>query len=90
MDNALPSPILLNISSIFVLFLICMSIFVSSRVKEYHIDGFRFDLASVLCRGPDGSPFDAPPLIKVLLAISSLRWDFFFICLFCAFLARYI
>ena len=76
MDNALPSPILLNISSIFVLFLICMSIFVSSRVKEYHIDGFRFDLASVLCRGPDGSPLDAPPLIKVLLAISSLRWDF--------------
>ena len=76
MDNALPSPILLNISSIFVLFLICMSIFVSSRVKEYHIDGFRFDLASVLCRGPDGSPLGAPPLIKVLLAISSLRWDF--------------
>ncbi|CAN6167297.1 unnamed protein product, partial [Urochloa humidicola] len=34
-------------------------------VKEYHIDGFRFDLASVLCRGLDGSPLDAPPLIKV-------------------------
>uniref|UniRef100_A0A453L111 Glycosyl hydrolase family 13 catalytic domain-containing protein n=4 Tax=Triticinae TaxID=1648030 RepID=A0A453L111_AEGTS len=33
-------------------------------VKEYHIDGFRFDLASVLCRGPDGSPLDAPPLIR--------------------------
>uniref|UniRef100_A0A0D9XEN7 isoamylase n=1 Tax=Leersia perrieri TaxID=77586 RepID=A0A0D9XEN7_9ORYZ len=33
-------------------------------VQEYHIDGFRFDLASVLCRGPDGCPLDAPPLIK--------------------------
>uniref|UniRef100_A0A0E0M292 Glycosyl hydrolase family 13 catalytic domain-containing protein n=1 Tax=Oryza punctata TaxID=4537 RepID=A0A0E0M292_ORYPU len=33
-------------------------------VEEYHIDGFRFDLASVLCRGPDGCPLDAPPLIK--------------------------
>ncbi|KAL5201712.1 hypothetical protein ABZP36_036066 [Zizania latifolia] len=33
-------------------------------VEEYHIDGFRFDLASVLCRGPDGRPLDAPPLIK--------------------------
>ena len=80
MDTALPSPILLDSSSIFVLFLICMDVFVSSRVTEYHIDGFRFDLASVLCRGPDGSPLDAPPLIKVLapplikvLAISSLR-----------------
>jgi hypothetical protein len=65
-----------------------MSAFVSSRVKEYHIDGFRFDLASVLCRGPDGSPLDAPPLIKVLLAISSLQWFFSFSCHFCAFLVR--
>lgn len=40
------------------------------RVTEYHVDGFRFDLASVLCRGTDGSPLDAPPLIKVSLALS--------------------
>ncbi|MBA0691824.1 hypothetical protein Goari_009433, partial [Gossypium aridum] len=33
-------------------------------VVEYHIDGFRFDLASVLCRGTDGSPLGAPPLIR--------------------------
>lgn len=29
------------------------------------MDGFRFDLASVLCRGTDGSPLNAPPLIRV-------------------------
>lgn len=41
-------------------------------VKEYHIDGFRFDLASVLCRGPDGSPLDAPPLIREIAKDSVL------------------
>lgn len=35
------------------------------RVIEYHVDGFRFDLASVLCRGTDGSPLNAPPIIRV-------------------------
>ncbi|KAG0492586.1 hypothetical protein HPP92_005984 [Vanilla planifolia] len=35
-------------------------------VEEYHIDGFRFDLASVLCRGPDGTPLNAPPIIKAI------------------------
>lgn len=35
-------------------------------VVEYHVDGFRFDLASVLCRGTDGSPLDAPPLIRAI------------------------
>lgn len=35
------------------------------RVVEYHVDGFRFDLASVLCRNSDGSPLSAPPLIRV-------------------------
>ncbi|CAB4297697.1 unnamed protein product [Prunus armeniaca] len=33
------------------------------QVTEYHVDGFRFDLASVLCRGSDGSPLSAPPLL---------------------------
>ncbi|XP_026434428.1 isoamylase 3, chloroplastic-like [Papaver somniferum] len=35
-------------------------------VTEYHIDGFRFDLASVLCRDTDGSPLNAPPLIRAI------------------------
>ncbi|KAK9116253.1 hypothetical protein Sjap_015200 [Stephania japonica] len=35
-------------------------------VTEYHVDGFRFDLASVLCRGIDGSPLDSPPIIKAI------------------------
>lgn len=29
---------------------------------EYHIDGFRFDLASILGRNQDGSPMSNPPL----------------------------
>lgn len=35
-------------------------------VDEYHVDGFRFDLASVLCRATDGSPMSAPPLIRAI------------------------
>lgn len=33
---------------------------------EYHLDGFRFDLASVLGRAPDGSPLLNPPLLETL------------------------
>lgn len=33
-------------------------------VEEYHVDGFRFDLASSLCRGERGEPLAAPPLIR--------------------------
>ncbi|KAA8538124.1 hypothetical protein F0562_027732 [Nyssa sinensis] len=36
-------------------------------VVEYHVDGFRFDLTSVLCRGTDGSPLNAPPLIRAIV-----------------------
>ncbi|KAG5031256.1 hypothetical protein JHK85_015238 [Glycine max] len=43
-------------------------------VTEYHVDGFRFDLASVLCRGIDGSPLNAPPLIRVVNNIPSIRY----------------
>jgi glycogen operon protein len=32
-------------------------------VQEMHVDGFRFDLASVLTRGGDGSPQSNPPLV---------------------------
>ncbi|KAJ3693124.1 hypothetical protein LUZ60_012219 [Juncus effusus] len=35
-------------------------------VTEYHIDGFRFDLASVLCRDTNGSPLKSPPIIKAI------------------------
>ena len=35
-------------------------------VTEYKIDGFRFDLASILGRNEDGSPMDQPPLLKSL------------------------
>jgi len=33
---------------------------------EYHIDGFRFDLAAILGRAPDGSPLNNPPLLESL------------------------
>ena len=34
-------------------------------VSEYHVDGFRFDLASALTRRPvDGAPLSAPPVIR--------------------------
>ncbi len=33
---------------------------------EYHIDGFRFDLASILSRDPWGAPLPNPPLLETL------------------------
>ena len=35
-------------------------------VAEYHIDGFRFDLASILGRNQDGTPMSNPPLLESL------------------------
>ena len=35
-------------------------------VIEYRVDGFRFDLASILGRSEDGSPMSSPPLLKNL------------------------
>ncbi len=32
-------------------------------VREMHVDGFRFDLGSVLARGEDGSPLAHPPVV---------------------------
>lgn len=32
-------------------------------VEEMHVDGFRFDLASVLTRGINGEPLDYPPIL---------------------------
>jgi glycogen operon protein len=34
--------------------------------SEYHIDGFRFDLASILGRDPWGAPMANPPLLETL------------------------
>lgn len=52
-------------------------------VSEYHIDGFRFDLASILGRDQNGTPLPNPPLLEMLaydpiLANSKLiaeAWD---------------
>lgn len=35
-------------------------------VVEYRVDGFRFDLASILGRNEDGSPMSKPPLLQAL------------------------
>ncbi|WP_299485668.1 glycogen debranching protein GlgX [Acaryochloris sp. IP29b_bin.137] len=35
-------------------------------VSEMHIDGFRFDLASVMARGETGEPLDNPPLLWMI------------------------
>jgi isoamylase len=41
-------------------------------VAEYHIDGFRFDLASILGRAADGTPLASPPLLEALAQDSIL------------------
>ena len=40
---------------------------------EYHIDGFRFDLAAILDRAPDGTPLANPPLVESLAHDPVLR-----------------
>ena len=35
-------------------------------VTEYRVDGFRFDLASILGRNEDGTPMSSPPLLQSL------------------------
>ena len=35
-------------------------------VVEYRVDGFRFDLATILGRAPDGGPLASPPLLESL------------------------
>ena len=35
-------------------------------VTEMHIDGFRFDLASIFTRGLDGKPMSHPPLLEAI------------------------
>ncbi len=35
-------------------------------VSEYHVDGFRFDLAAILGRSQSGDPLANPPLLEIL------------------------
>ncbi len=42
-------------------------------VREFHVDGFRFDLAAALTRGPDGRPLEDPPLLARIAAEPDLR-----------------
>lgn len=39
---------------------------------EYHVDGFRFDLASCLCRDEHGKPMTDPPLIREIAECEEL------------------
>ncbi len=41
--------------------------------EEMHVDGFRFDLASILTRGPDTHPMDHPPLLLDIQNDPSLK-----------------
>ncbi len=41
--------------------------------KEMHVDGFRFDIATALCRGKDGELIKNPPLIKAIEAEPALK-----------------
>lgn len=40
---------------------------------SYHVDGFRFDLASILGRSPEGAPMSNPPLLQSLAFDPLLR-----------------
>jgi glycogen operon protein len=42
-------------------------------VAEFHVDGFRFDLAAILGRAPDGSLLPNPPLLESLANDPVLR-----------------
>ncbi len=42
-------------------------------VLHMHVDGFRFDLASVLTRGPDGQVLPNPPLVEHIAEDPALR-----------------
>lgn len=35
-------------------------------VNEMHVDGFRFDLASIFSRGPNGEPLSLPPILELI------------------------
>lgn len=35
-------------------------------IEEMHVDGFRFDLASIFTRDPDGHPIEHPPILEAI------------------------
>ncbi len=41
-------------------------------VTEMHVDGFRFDLASILGRGSDGRVLESPPILEIIAADPAL------------------
>jgi len=43
-------------------------------VTQHHVDGFRFDLGSVLSRGPDGAEMPVPPVLWNI-ELSRVLWD---------------
>lgn len=43
------------------------------RTSELGVDGFRFDLASIMTRGTDGQPLSSPPLIERIAKDPALR-----------------
>jgi isoamylase len=47
-------------------------------VREMHVDGFRFDEASILARGEDGAPLDHPPVLWHIETSSVLENTKFF------------
>lgn len=51
--------------------LICESL--KYWVHTMGVDGFRFDLASVLCRNTDGSPMDRPPVVERISKDPTMR-----------------
>ncbi|MFC1408265.1 glycogen debranching protein GlgX [Streptacidiphilus sp. N1-12] len=42
-------------------------------VADFHVDGFRFDLAAILSRDEDGTPLPNPPLLELLAFDPVLR-----------------
>ncbi len=45
-----------------------------SWALDFHVDGFRFDLAAALCRvPPDGAPADDPPILRAIAADPALK-----------------
>ena len=41
--------------------------------QEMHVDGFRFDLATVLCRDPNGKLLEQPPVIEAIETDPALK-----------------
>jgi isoamylase len=60
-----------NSNNVVVQELICESL--KYWVHSMGVDGFRFDLASVLCRGTDGTPLQHPPVVERMSKDPTMR-----------------